>query len=189
VWHKVSQCVWSSAAALRGKVSLNDDYEDLEELFVGLLGVKLVDLKMAVDELKEAGSRERTSVAEVKESIWTVNSLIPSSANCPNPGAIARNRIFPVKHPNGAVTCASITTEFFVTDREPLRECFETVVKLLDFTLEDVVKLGPFLDWVRLGDRYLSHRVKEIASFHGGEATPILNPNRQIKNRAHALLR
>jgi hypothetical protein len=144
---------------------------------------------MAVDELKEAGSREPTSVAEVKESIWAVNSLIPSSANCPNPGGIAKKRIFPVKHPNGAITCASITTEFFVIDREPLREYFETVVKLLDFPLEDVVKLSHFLEWARLGDRYLSHRVKEITSFHGGGATPILNPDRQIKNRAHALLR
>lgn len=185
----MSRCVWSRAARLRGKVSLNDDYENLEELFVDFLGVKLVDLPMAIDELKETGSRESTSVPEVKESIWTVNSLLSTERNHPNPREIVKGSIFPVRYPNGRVIRGSMSTEFCVIDREPLRQSFETKVKFLDFTLEEVVQLRLFLEWARLEGRYLSHCVKEITSFHGGVTRPMLNPDRQIRNRAHALLR
>lgn len=180
--------MWSKAARLRGKVSLSDDYEDLEELFVEFLDIKPVDLSMAVDELKEAGSRRSTSVTEVKESIWTVNSLLSTEPSPPKPSAIIKSAIFPVRHPNGSVTRETATIEFFIVDREPLRKSFETKVKFLDFTLEEVVRLGPFLEWTRLDGRYLSHCVKEITS--PGEGTSrISNPCRQIKNRAYPLLR
>ncbi|KAL5345654.1 hypothetical protein ACLOAV_009408 [Pseudogymnoascus australis] len=188
-WCKVSQCVWSSAARLRGRVSLNENYNDLEDLFVGFLGVKPVDLPMAIDELKEAGNRQPISVSEVKESIWTVNSLLSTELSLPNPRAITKSNVFPVRQANGVVTCQSLITNFFVIDREPLKQSFEGRVKFLDFTLEEVVELWPFLKWTHLEDRYLSHCVKEITSFHGGDAMLISNPDRQIKNRAYALLR
>ncbi|KFY91247.1 hypothetical protein V500_04776 [Pseudogymnoascus sp. VKM F-4518 (FW-2643)] len=72
VWHKVSQCVWSSAARLRGRVSLNENYKDLEDLFVGFLGVKPVNLLMAIDELKEAGNRRPTSVSEINNRAYAL---------------------------------------------------------------------------------------------------------------------
>jgi hypothetical protein len=181
--------VWSSAARLRGRVSLNENYKDLEDLFVGFLGVKPVDLLMAIDELKEAGNRQPTSVLEVKESIWTVNSLLSTESSLPNSRATTKSRVFPVKQANGDVTCGSSATNFFVIDREPLRLSFEGRVKFLDFTLEEVVELWPFLKWTHLEDRYLSHCVKEITSFHGRDAMLISNPDRQIQNRAYALLR
>lgn len=188
-WYKVSQCVWSTAAQLRGRVSLNNDYEDLLGLFVDFLGVKPVDLLMAIDELKEVGSGQSTPIQEVKDSIWTVNSLLATESRPPRSGDVVRGRIFPIRHPNGSVTCQSKTTEFLVVDREPLRLSFETKVKFLDFTLEEVVRLRPFLEWTHLEDRYLSYCVKEITSFHGGAAQPTLNTDRQIRNRAYALLR
>jgi hypothetical protein len=185
----VSQCVWSSAARLRGRVSLNENYKDLEDLFVGFLGVKPVDLLMAIDELKEAGNRQPTSVSEVKESIWTVNSLLSTVSTLPNSRATTRSSVFPVRQANGVVTCRSSTTNFFVIDREPLKRSFEGRVKFLDFTLEETVGLSPFLKWTQLEDRYLSRCVKEITSFHSGDAILLSNPDRQIKNRAYALLR
>ncbi len=185
----MSECVWSSAAKLRGRVSLNDDYGDLKELFVDFLGVKPVDLAMAIDELKEAGSKPSTEVEEVKESIWTVNSLLPTQSKPPNHQEVAKSSIFPIRQPNGTVTRGSEATEFFIVDREPYRQSFETKVKFLYFTLDEVVKLRPFLNWMRLEDRYLSHHVREITSFPGAGAKLISNPERQIRNRAHALLR
>ncbi|KAL7624644.1 hypothetical protein AAE478_006214 [Parahypoxylon ruwenzoriense] len=188
-WHKISHCVWSKAARLRGRVSLNDDYKDLEELFVDFLGIKPVDLPMAIDELKEAGRRHSTSVSEVKESIWTVNSLLSTESNPPRPSAVVKSSIFPVRHPNGGVTRETTATEFFIVDREPLRQSFETKAKFLDFTLEEVVRLGSFLEWTGLNDRYLSHCIKEITSFPGRGASLMSNPDRQIRNRAYPLLR
>ena len=144
---------------------------------------------MAIDELKEAGGRQSTSIQDIKESIWTVNSLLPTSTKLPKPEKVMENCIFPIKLPNGISTRGSITTEFSIVDRENLGELFRTKVKLLDFTLQEVVRLRPFLNWMHLDTRYLSQCVKEITSFHGAAARLISDPNRQIWNRAHALLR
>jgi len=188
-WHKTSQCVWTSAARLRGKISLNEEYEHLKELFVDYLGVKLVDLPMAIDELKEAGRSTLTSISDIKESIWTVNSLLSTESKKPSSKPIRDSIVFPFRYPNGTVSRASTTTEFFIIDREPLRLCFEHQVKFLDFELGEVARLRPFLEWTGLEDRYLSQCVKEITSVDREGARPMLNPERQIRNRAHALLR
>ncbi|KAL1863985.1 hypothetical protein Daus18300_007950 [Diaporthe australafricana] len=188
-WHKTSQCVWSTAARLRGRVSLNEEYANLKELFVGLLGVKPVDLNMAIDELAETGSSDATTTEELRESIWTVSSLLLTEKEPPRPGNILKKNIFPVKYPNGAVQRLSITTEFFLVDREPLKKQFETLVKFLDFTLEDVNRLRLFIQWAGLTNRYLSLHVKEVTSFHGIGAGLMSDPERQLCNRTHALVR
>ncbi len=188
-WHAVSQCVWSSAARLRDRVSLNDDYEDLRELFVDLLGVKPVSLEMAVEELKETGGRDSASVDETKDSIWTVNSLLLHTGRPPRHEEAAKCKIFPIRYPDGAVRRESVAAPFFINDREKSRESFEGKVSFLDFTLDEVARLRPFLRWMRLEDRHLSNCVKEVTSFHGQGARPVSNPDRQISNRAHALLR
>lgn len=188
-WHPSSQCVWSNVARLRGKPCLNDDYEDLKELFVNFLGVKPVDLVMVVDELKELGNRPSTSPEQIKELIWTVNSLLPAEAKRPSHTGVVSSKVFPIRNPDGEVTLKSSATNFFVVDREFLKHCFKDKTKLLDFSLEDVVRLRPFIAWARLEDRFLSRRVKEITSFHGSEITQTLESRSQICGRAHAFLR
>ncbi|KAK7947853.1 uncharacterized protein PG986_008739 [Apiospora aurea] len=188
-WYKPSQCVWSSAARLRGRVSLNDEYGKFEDLFVNFLGVRQVDLQMAVDELAEIARNPTATRKEIKESIKTVNSLLPSSSHPPSPRGVVEGRVFPIRTPSGMTTVVSRATEFFVADRESLRSAFHNKVKCLDFSLEEVVRLQPFLEWAGLESRYLSRCVSEMASFHGGAANLTTNPERQIRNRAHALLR
>lgn len=188
-WYRSSECVWSTAANLRGKVSLNQNYEKLEPFFVKLLGVKPIDLQMAIDELKEVGNPANTfSAGEVKDTIRTVNSLLAMEAKPPSPGNILKRQIFPIRLPGGGIRCDSRDTDFFIVDREPLRRLFDKEVKLLDFTLDEVVRLRPFLTWTGLEERYLSVRVEEDTSFHGSGARPISSPDRNIRYRAHALL-
>lgn len=187
-WRKTSKCVWSTAARLRDMVSLNNEYEDLEDFFVNIIGVKPVTLSMAIDELKEAGSRQSVSVEEVKASLLTVNSLLCSDSDPPQSG-LMDSKIFPVKYPEDGVHCVSVKTHFFIVDREPLRSSFEGRVKFLDFSLEEVVHLHAFLDWAQLDDRYISRCVREFTSVQNSSGQPISHPDRQFRYRAHALLR
>lgn len=189
MWYKISQCVWSNAATLWGRVSLNGEYGDLEDLLVKFLGVKPVDLPMAIDELKDAGGREAVSVIDVKTSIWTVNSLLSVESDPPKPGRLLKYSIFPVKFPNGSTHCRSLEVDFFVADREILWKSLFRQVKFLDFTFEEVVQLAPFLEWVGLDKKYLSRCARESTSFDGSDDAPLLNADRQIRNRAYALLR
>jgi hypothetical protein len=188
-WHKTSECVWSRAAALRGRVSLNEEYEDLEKLFVDFLGVKPVDLAMAIDELKEAGKDQSTTVDNLVESLWTVNSLLSSTSEHPQPKNISKSRIFPIRYPDGRVTCTSEATDFCVVDREGLYHSFKTEIKFLNFTLKEVAELRPFIEWIGLEGRYLSRNVENVTTFPGGSTRQTSNPKHQIKTRAHALLR
>lgn len=144
---------------------------------------------MAVDELKDIASKPDPPRKEVNETIWTVNSLLPGSLQSPSPHDVVSGRIFPVRRPTGTVALCSTATEFFIADRESLRSAFQSEVRFLDFSLEEVVRLRPFLDWAGLDLRYLSKCVREVTSFHGDVARPTSNPERQIRNRAHAILR
>ncbi|KAI1297487.1 hypothetical protein F5Y03DRAFT_386916 [Xylaria venustula] len=189
LWHKPSQCVWSKAARLKGKVSLSEDYENLERLFTEVLGVKHVDLMMAIDALKLLVSHPSPLVQEVKESIWTANSFLSAEEDLPDPSDLLKSSIFPVRYPNGAVTCNPVSTEFFVVDREQLAQNFSNKVKFLDFNLEEVVRLRPFLHWAGLQSRYFSHCIKEVTSFPGEGASLIPSLDLQIRYRAHPLLR
>lgn len=187
-WRKTSQCVWSTAARLGDMVSLNNEYEDLEDFFVNIIGVKPVTLSMAIHELKEAGSRQTVSVEEVKARILTVNSLLCSESDPPQSG-LMESKIFPVRYPEGGVHCVSAQTEFFIVDRELLRSSFEGRVKFLDFSLEEAAQLHPFLTWVQLDDRYISACVAELTSVRKSNAQPISSLGRQFQHRAHAFLR
>lgn len=187
-WRKPSECVWSTAARLRDKLSLNIEYENLRGLFVDVLGVKQITLQMAIDELKEAGSRESACVGEVKASLQTVNSLLSSEPNQEHAG-FGESKIFPVRYPEGAVRSVSAQTEFFIVDRESLRLQFEDEVKFLDFSLEEVNELRPFIEWAGLESRYVTRCVRESTSVGASDARPISKPHREIRPRAHALLR
>ncbi|KAH9237080.1 hypothetical protein K456DRAFT_1495726 [Colletotrichum gloeosporioides 23] len=188
-WHRPSECVWSNATKLSVRVSLNEEFEDLEVFFVDFLGVKPLDLSMAIDDLKSVATRASVTSSEIKDLIWAVNSLLPTVQKPPSSRDVLKTKIFPIAYPNGRVTVGTATTGFCVIDRESLRSSFKNKVNFLDFTLEQVARLRPFLEWTHLEDRYLSRCVKEITSFHGGAATLITNPQRQIRHRAHALLR
>ncbi|KAK2855643.1 hypothetical protein FQN49_004989 [Arthroderma sp. PD_2] len=191
-WHNISECVWSSAAKLRGRIQLNECYGDFQEFFVNFLGVKPVDLNMAIDELREASRQRPVANDAVKASIWAVNLLLAAEMEHPDPIDILKYsefRLFPVKFPNGAVICCSTATNFFIPDRETLIQSFKRKVNILDFTLEEVVLLQPFLQWTGVDRRNISLCVREINRFQGGDAILITNPDRQIRKRAHALLR
>ncbi|KAF5497161.1 hypothetical protein CGCS363_v008052 [Colletotrichum siamense] len=188
-WHRPSECLWSNSTKLSGRVSLNEEFEDLEVFFIDFLGVKPLDLSMAIDDLKNVATRASATSSEIKDLIWAVNSLLPAVQKPPSPRDVLKTKIFPIAYPNGRVTVRTATTGFCIIDRESLKYSFRNKVNFLDFTLEQVARLRPFLEWTHLEDRYLSRCVKEITSFHGGPATPMTNPQRQIRNRAHELLR
>ncbi|KAK6825522.1 hypothetical protein PG987_013016 [Apiospora arundinis] len=189
MWHKASECVWSTTATLKGKISISEKYQRFEELFVKYLGVKTVDLLMAVEELSCLGRKASVTQEEAKEAIWTVNALIPGSKQHPSKRCAVGRRIFPVRDPDGNVRLESKSAEFFVADRDDLKSMFKTKVSFIDFSQKDVVRLQPFLDWAGLQAKYLSASTREVTSCHTGPAQQSLNSERRIRNRAHALLR
>ncbi|CAM1500468.1 Fc.00g096300.m01.CDS01 [Cosmosporella sp. VM-42] len=189
-WHTVTECLWSSATQIQGRVALNDLYPDLEDFFVDFLGVQELTLDMAYDELKEKGSREPPpSVEDVEQTIWAFNSLLQTTESRPNHTAILNSRVFPVRYPNGQVKLHTARAQFAIFDRKAIGDIFRPQAKFLVFTLDEVRKLKPFLEWLKLDARYLSTMVREISTVAGGEMTRLRHPDRDIRQKARGLLR
>ncbi|KXX74826.1 Autophagy-related protein 9 [Madurella mycetomatis] len=188
-WHKISECLWSSTTEIRGKITLNDDYEELSDFFISKLGVGTLTLQMVYDELLLTTSR--TPVRQLKNTIRSFNALLRTEqdALCPQP--LLEACIFPVRYADGVLKLRSAKTEFAIVDREHLAERLRGRIKMLDYTLEQVWRLQPFFEWAGLQGRYLSVAVKEITSVARSECEtrPMLEPSRDIKRKAHALLR
>ncbi|ENH67493.1 hypothetical protein FOC1_g10010770 [Fusarium oxysporum f. sp. cubense race 1] len=189
-WYTVGECLWSSATQIRGRVALNDLYPDLEDFFVSFLGVQELTLDMAYDELKEMGSRvPPPSVAAVKETIWALNSLLDTTADPPDEEPIFRGTVFPVRYPNKSVKLQSGRTQFAIADRKALGDIFAPQAKMLDFTLDEVRRLRPFLSWLDLESRYLSTSVREISTVAGGLMDKLQYQDREFRQKADGLFR
>ncbi|KAL5362015.1 hypothetical protein BJX96DRAFT_153271 [Aspergillus floccosus] len=186
-WYKISECLWSSTTDIRGKVTLNDHYEDLKDFFIDTLGVNTLTLQMVYDELLETSSE--STVDETKSKIWSLNALLQTEGDCVDPDLLLERSVFPVVYPDGTKGLTSAATEFAIPDQEHLASQFRGRIKMLDFSPEEVRRLRGFFEWTNLTHRYLSASIKELTSF-SGEATQIIStPHRDLKRKAHAILR
>jgi hypothetical protein len=188
-WHKPSECVWSDTTHIHGKIAVNAQYSDLKDLFIEKLQVPQLDLMMVFDQLLEARSLN-LPVSEVKELLKTLNSFLRAEENPPRPNRLLNARVFPVREPSsGNVILCTSNTQFALIDREGPPSRFIEMVRVLDFTLQEIRQLEPLLTWTDLESRYLSRRMKETSRLGNGVRAPISQPHRDLRRKAYALLR
>lgn len=130
--------------------------EVLRPFFVEYLGISPASLCTLVDELSSLATQHLT-VQRVKQLIWAINGMRPR----PNDLSILSTCNFlPVRVPQpGAahqIEFRSCQSGFAIIDRIPLAEIFEGHVELLDFSLEEILQLEPFLRSLNLRNKYLS---------------------------------
>jgi hypothetical protein len=142
---------------------------------------------MVYDELLQ--TRSQTSIVEVKSAIWSLNALLQSEPVAVNPEPLLRKKIFPVSNPTGTKIRVNVDVDFSIGDREYLTAQFKDRIKMLDYDLAEVRQLKTFLEWTKLSNRYLSESVKEITSVNNGDVWAVSSPTRDLKRKAHALLR
>lgn len=164
-WYRISECLWSSTTGIRGKVTLNDNYEDPKDIFIDILGVKTLTLQMVDDELLETS--RRSTIGETKSKVWFFNALLPTERHCADPAPLLERPVFPIIYPDGTEGLSSAETEFAIPDREHLASQFRGRTKMLDVSLEEVRRLKDFFEWTDLANRYLSASIKELTSFSG----------------------
>jgi len=169
-------------------VALNDAYPGLAEFFTEFIGVRTLTLQMVHDKLVEEGNA-RCSPPQIKQTIWLLNSYMQSESNTPDPKAILHARVFPVRYPNGTVELYSSAVDFAIADRKHLLDLFCSRAKFLDFDVNEVARLEPFLQWTGLDKRYISSSVKEISMVRGDSHRALISPERNIARRAYGLLR
>lgn len=187
-WYRPSECLWSTVTDIKGMITLNDKYEDLAEFFTEFIGVRTLTLQMVHDKLVEEGNAQ-CSPEQIKQTIWLLNSYMQSDSNLPDPKTVLQARVFPVRYPNGTVELCSSAVDFAIADRKHLLDLFCSRAKFLDFDVNEVARLEPFLQWTGLGKRYISASVKEISMLRGDSHRDLTSPERDIARKAYGLLR
>ncbi|KAF4331984.1 hypothetical protein FBEOM_14228 [Fusarium beomiforme] len=185
-WYKASDCLWSSTTPIRGKVTLDETYEDLKALFVGKLGVKSLTMQMVYDELRQS---PQSNVEDTKVALLSFNDFLQNENGHWDPEPIRKARIFPVLYPDGTVILSSIDVDFAIGDRDNLRSKFSDRISLLDFDLEDVHRLRPLFRWLRIQDRYLSKCVMESTAISSELQSPISSKKRDLGLKAYHICR
>lgn len=188
MWYRPSECLWSPVTDIKGMIALNDAYEDLVDFFTELIGVRTLTLQMVHDKLVEQGSGGLPA-AEVKQTIWLFNSYMQKESDLPAPREVLTAKVFPVRYPTGSVELCSSAVNFSVADRRHLFDSFSQKAKLLDFNVNDIARLEPFLQWTGLDRRYLSTSIKEISTVWGDSHTFLTSSCRNIARKAYGLLR
>ncbi|VUC26126.1 unnamed protein product [Clonostachys rosea] len=187
-WHRSSDCLWSSTSEIRGKVTLNDDYSNLESFFTETLGVQSLTLEMMYDELRHSNGQK--SIDDIKNDIWSLNALLQTDQTHIDPVPLLRANVFPVKYPGGSPVLRSIDTVFVVGDDRRLRARLESRVNLLDYDFKEIRRLKPFIYWAKLDKRYLSQSVREFTRVSpSAMSRPITEDKYDISRKAYAILR
>ena len=142
---------------------------------------------MVYDELLQTNPRR--SIQEAKSAIWSLNALLQSETENFDPVPLLKEKILPISFPNGTKDLVSFDVEFSIGDREYLIAQFTGKIKIFDYNLLEVRQLKTFLAWARLSSRNLSESVKAITSVHDGKVKTVSSAGRDLKCKAHALLR
>ncbi|KJK63796.1 hypothetical protein P875_00064712 [Aspergillus parasiticus SU-1] len=185
-WYGTSECLWSKVTNIDGMVALNDEYEGLYELFVDIIGVRTLTLEMVIKKLIDQGSTS-ASVKEVKETIHLLNNYLQRDEGVPDSQPIRDAKVFPVRDLNGQVVLRNYDDAFSIADRNHLYDWFVGKADFLDFGVNDIHRLEPFLNWVGLERRYLSVSVKEISTLGNGTHQSLVSKDRNIALRAIAV--
>jgi hypothetical protein len=145
-----------------GKPSLEPLYPDLAELFVDYFGVPKLNFALAYQQLVEVGSTVPT-IAYAKNLLWSLAALLAAdNESRPSFGDEASLcRVFPVKLPDGSTRLLSAIDNFAIVDRQHYALYLKDKIKVLDFSMDEVRRLKPFIKWTGLTDRYLSRLVAE----------------------------
>ncbi|KAG6368208.1 hypothetical protein INS49_002409 [Diaporthe citri] len=190
-WHHVRGCLWSRSAKVRGKVILNEHYERLESFFIDVLGVETAKVELVHDELIRLGSSSDASAVDVRDRITSLNSILVDMdfADYPDATMLIEANILPIRKPDQTVSLASAKTDFVIIDRAHLGEIFAPQVRTLDFSVEEVRRLDPFIKLLRQDRKRLSEVVREVTAVDEGDKQPLQCRQRQIGPKAHALYR
>jgi len=133
--------------------------------------------------------RLERSVEATKAAIWSLNALLQTDHADVNSKPMLEASVFPVCDRECTVTLEPATSNFAIGDREHLIERFSSGAKMLDFSMEEVRRLRPFLEWLGFMPRTLSAAVEEITSASGESKFPPVNNKRELSMKAHAFLR
>jgi hypothetical protein len=187
-WFTPSQCLWASPVPVPGKVVLHPFYsESLKVFFQNRLKISPASLGTLVEGLRSL-AQEQYSVHAIKEMISAISAMDPKREDL---ASLAGANFLPIRRTGSAsagVSFQSCGSNFSIIDRTKLANIFRPYTGFLDFSLEEVQNLAPFLQALELSNKYLLNIcTQETACSDSGLLDVELTE--KFRNRAYYLLR
>ena len=164
-WFSPSDCLWASPVPIDGKAIVNNSYPpELKSFFLRRLGLSEASLSTLVEGLHTLCQRNPT-ISRVNEIIWAINAMKPKQGDLDK---LLACDFLPVRVPQPGdgyeVSFQNCQADFVIIDRAKLADIFHGHVAFLNFNLEEVLQLQPFLDSLGLSNKYISLICQEETS-------------------------
>ncbi|KAF3407649.1 hypothetical protein DPV78_001639 [Talaromyces pinophilus] len=188
-WVSPSSCIWAEAPRIDGIYGIGDVYSDLAGLFMERLFVKAPTIATYTEELRLlVGEPFPRNIPSIKGAIDCISNLNPIVGDLDELMSLS---CLPVLLPGSMNTVKLMRPSeiFFIADRREYEQLFRGKVPVLDFSLEEIHALHPFLEALGLTDRYMSVTVQETARVQQSSEVPSESLTQAFQARAKALYR
>ena len=173
---------------ITGKTTLSPLYPvDLRDFFQDGLKISPAVLGTLVQGLCSL-AQGQPSIADVKEMIWAISAMDPKKRDLT---PLVPCNILPVRrvrHSSAEVSLQNCGSNFSVVDRTKLADIFRDHVGFLDFSLEEVRQLDPFLQAMDLSKKFLSCVCTEETAC-SDDGVLDMDLTQEFNDRAYYLLR
>lgn len=150
-WYAPQQCIWASFST-GDKIGISDAYPDMESFFVEKLQVQLPSILCYTSRIQDL-CKDKGSVADVIEALCHINNLEPTMSDLNHLKLIS---FLPIEGPEEEFYWGSVTSDFFIIDRDGWPTLFYGKVLTVQFRLEEVRELAPLLKSLGLENRFIS---------------------------------
>jgi hypothetical protein len=150
-WYAPQQCIWASFST-GDKMGISDVYPDMESFFVEKLKVQPPSIPSYVSRIQLL-CEDKGSVAEVIEALHHINNLEPTMSDL---NRLKLINFLPIEGTEEEFYWGSVTSDFFIIDRDGWPMLFYGKVPTVQFRLAEVRELAPLLKSLGLENRFIS---------------------------------
>lgn len=187
-WFSPSQCLWASPVLVPNKAILHPFYPELlKGFFQDRLKISPASLDTLVEGIRSL-AQGHPSVSAIKGMIDAINKMNPKKEDLSSLLEVNFLPILRINPPGEALRFQNSRSNFSIIDRTKLGEIFKSHTGFLDYSLEEVQNLAPFLKALGLSNKFLSRLcIEETAC--GDSGLMDLDLTEKFRNRAYYLLR
>ncbi|KAF2738695.1 hypothetical protein EJ04DRAFT_549620 [Polyplosphaeria fusca] len=164
-WRSLNDCIWKSEYELSGYQILDAIYPDLEQLFVGLLDVKIASPSLLAKDLIRLAKNSVPDTARIRTRLLQVGEVLGKCEINEELRQVLHKlqeeKILPISSTDEAAPLRSILDESYIPDHERYRSDIGAQCPMLDLSFSEVKTLAPFFAHFGFADYYLSTAVNE----------------------------
>lgn len=186
-WYALSSCLWTSALRVGDQVGIADVYADLDDFFIGNLGVREPTIANYVEQLRQLSRDSSPSTSRIKSAMQSINQLGPETADVQG---LANVEFLPLRlGNNGRTEFGCPSSEFWIVDREEYGRAFNGKIHVLSFSLEENREFQQCLLALGLEQKYMSVAVQPTTTVQQPDQAPSRSLTRDFREKATALFR